>query len=144
SPFVQPPPRPAGDQAYDYSVYYESWADPWAGSGSTSKISQIPTYANYVILSFMKPDSSYNGGVTFDGTGLQFSSSAQVVKDAVAALKQANPKTKVLVAVGGATYTNWNGLNADSIVNFVKAFGLDGVDIDFEPSSTPAASAAAR
>jgi hypothetical protein len=30
-----------------------------------------------------------------------------VVKDAVALLKQRNPHTKVLVAVGGATYTNW-------------------------------------
>ncbi|KDD71886.1 hypothetical protein H632_c4225p0, partial [Helicosporidium sp. ATCC 50920] len=40
-----------------------------------------------------------------------------------------------LVAVGGATYTGWNDLNAHAIVNFVRTFGLDGVDIDFEPSS---------
>ncbi|KDD72533.1 hypothetical protein H632_c3224p0, partial [Helicosporidium sp. ATCC 50920] len=43
--------------------------------------------------------------------------------------------TKVLVAVGGATYTNWNALNANAVANFVRTFGLDGVDIDFEPSS---------
>lgn len=69
--------------------------------------------------------------MTFSGTGIQFSSSADVVKGAIALLKQRNPRTKVLIAVGGATYTNWAGLNAAAIRRFVDEFGLDGVDIDY-------------
>ena len=36
------------------------------------------------------------------------------------------------MAVGGATYTAWDKLNAASIKRFVDEFGLDGVDIDYE------------
>lgn len=43
----------------------------------------------------MLPDSNYPGGITLDGTGLQFSSEASVVKGAIALLKQRNPNTKV-------------------------------------------------
>ncbi|KDD72609.1 hypothetical protein H632_c3129p0, partial [Helicosporidium sp. ATCC 50920] len=46
------------------------------------------------------------------------------------------PHTKVLIAVGGATYTGWRNLNGAAIAKFVQAFGLDGVDVDYEPSST--------
>ena len=83
----------------------------------------------------MRPDSSYTGGVTFAGTGLDFSSDASVIKDSIALLKSRNPKTKVLVAVGGATYTSFNNLNAAAIANFVNAFNLDGVDLDYEPTN---------
>ncbi len=41
------------------------------------------------------PDTTYAGGVTFTGTGLDFNSDPKVVKDAIALLKQRNPKTKV-------------------------------------------------
>ena len=46
--------------------------------------------------------------MTWAGTGIQFSSDASVIKDAIALLKKTNPGTKVLVAVGGATYTSWD------------------------------------
>lgn len=39
---------------------------------------------------------------------------------------------QVLVAVGGATYTNWARMNTGAIAKFVQEFGLDGVDIDYE------------
>ena len=65
---------------------------------------------------------------------MQFSSNADVVKGAIATLKQRNPATKVLIAVGGATYTNWAGMNTAAIKRFVDDFGLDGVDIDYEVS----------
>jgi len=66
---------------------------------------------------------------------LQFSSDPIVVKEAIALLKHRNPKTKVLVAVGGATYPNFANINATAIALFVRTFGLDGVDLDFEPSN---------
>ena len=122
----------------------------------------------------MLPDTTYSGGVTLAGTGLQFSSDAQVVKASIAILKQRNPGVKVLVAVvcfvitsmlyptsilrlvhiwlytcsqllkilenifspnlqGGATYNGWANLNPSGIAAFVNEFGLDGVDIDYEP-----------
>ena len=37
------------------------------------------------------------GGVTFAGTGVQFSSDAATIKQAVALLKSRNPQTKVLL-----------------------------------------------
>lgn len=83
----------------------------------------------------MTPDTTYTGGMTWAGTGLQFSSDATVVKDSIAILKKRNPGTKVLVAVGGATYTNFKDMNAPAIARFVQDFGLDGVDLDYEPTN---------
>ena len=48
-------------------------------------------------------------------------------KDAIAYLKSKNPGTKVLVAVGGATYENFAALNTKAIADVVKDFGFDGV-----------------
>lgn len=85
----------------------------------------------------MKPDTTYSGGTTFLGTGLQFPGEdmAPIIKQSVAILKQRNPGTKVLVAVGGYAYTGWAKLNTAGIKAFVDAFGLDGVDIDYEPAA---------
>ena len=83
----------------------------------------------------MRPDCSYAGGTSLGGTGLDFSSDGSVVKASIAALKFRNPNTKVLVAVGGATYTNFDGLNENAIAQVVNDFGFDGVDIDFEPNN---------
>lgn len=38
----------------------------------------------------------------------------------------------MLIAVGGATFHGWKNLQPDRIANFVKTFGLDGVDVDYE------------
>lgn len=83
----------------------------------------------------MSPDATYSGGMTWAGTGLQFSSDPAVVRDAIALLKSRNPGTKVLVAVGGATYTNFKSVNGAAIAKFVADFGLDGVDLDYEPTN---------
>lgn len=44
------------------------------------------------------------------------------------------------MAIGGATYHGWSNINntAANVAKFVRTFGLDGVDIDFEetPSCT--------
>lgn len=57
-----------------------------------------------------------------------------MLKDAVAALKARHPATRVLLAVGGATYGNWDGLDTAALARLVTDLGADGVDIDFEPS----------
>jgi chitinase len=61
-------------------------------------------------------DTSYPGGTTFQGTGIQFSSDPSVVKGAIALLKQRNPATKVLIAVGGATYSNWGQVGPNGVL----------------------------
>ncbi|KDD71809.1 hypothetical protein H632_c4362p0, partial [Helicosporidium sp. ATCC 50920] len=100
-----------------------------------SNISKFPKYVSHLLLSSMRPDATYSGGVTFKGTGLDFKSDAAVIKGAIALLKEKNPNTKVLVSVGGFDYDNWDGLNASAVANFVRDFGLDGVDVDYEPST---------
>jgi chitinase len=69
------------------------------------------------------------------GTGLQFSSDGPTVRDAIRALKAAQPNTRVLVAVGGATYGNWGALNTQCVKDVVADFGFDGADVDWEPAS---------
>lgn len=83
----------------------------------------------------MRPETTYNGGMTFEGTGIDFSSSPTVVRDSIALLKQRNPGVKVFIAGGGATYTKFKQINAAGIAKFVEDFGLDDVDLDYEPSS---------
>jgi len=121
---------PLGNQ---YVGYYESWRDPYTSSASSSRIANLPPYVTQVLLSFFRPGSTYAGGVTFEGTGLTFSSPPEVVKESIALLKSKNPGTRVLLSVGGATYSEWSNLNAAAAATFVSEFGLDGIDIDFEP-----------
>jgi len=84
-------------------------------------------YVNVVIVSFAQPDCTYvKGSLSFTGTGLQFSSAGPVVKDAIAALKSAHSNTRVLLAVGGATYYNFAGMNTQCIKDIVDDFGFDG------------------
>lgn len=114
--------------------YFQSWSETWASTPEELQLSKIAPYVNMVIVSFMKPDATYiQGSYDLSYTGLNFSADPKVVKDAIALLKQRNPNTKVLLAVGGASYTNFAQLNATAIANVVSDFGFDGVDIDYEP-----------
>ncbi|MFJ3601087.1 glycosyl hydrolase family 18 protein [Streptomyces sp. NPDC090126] len=121
--------------AHRYAVYYESWADPWVSDPAEGSLSNLPAYVGTVILAYMQPDARYTkGSLSFQGTGIQFSSDPAVVRDAVAVLRQRNPGVEVLVGIGGATYNNWSGLNVAAIADFVSDFGLDGVNVDYEPT----------
>ncbi|WBW99067.1 cellulose binding domain-containing protein [Oceanirhabdus sp. W0125-5] len=113
--------------------YFQSWSDRWSSTGKGTDLGNLPSYVNVVILAFAKPDMIYNGDLNFRTTGLEFSYEGVVLKEAIDYLKERNPETKVLLSVGGATYTNWGNLNVDDIVRFVQDFDLDGVDIDYEP-----------
>jgi len=82
----------------------------------------------------MKPDATYTGNLDISNTGLEFPYSGSVLKDAIAALKKKNSNTRVLISIGGGTATGWGSLNEAAIAKFIIDFGLDGADIDFEPS----------
>lgn len=116
-----------------FVAYFQSWSDKWSDDPKKLQLANIASYVNMVIVSFMKPDATYNGNNKLAGTGLDFSADGAVVKDAIAHLKSKNPNTKVLVAVGGATYQNFAALNTKAVADVVKDFGFDGVDIDYEP-----------
>lgn len=116
-----------------FVAYFQSWSEKWSDDPQKLQLANIAPYVNMVIVSFMRPDATYDGNNKLAGTGLDFSADGAVVKDAIAYLKSKNPGTKVLVAVGGATYQNFAALNTKAIADVVKDFGFDGVDIDYEP-----------
>ncbi|MET7506307.1 hypothetical protein [Streptomyces albidoflavus] len=125
----------SASSAYRYSVYLDSWAQPWAGDAAELDLARSPSYIGTIVLSFMQPDARYTrGSHSFDGTGLQFSCEGGVLRDAVSLLRQRNPGVEVLVGIGGATYQNWPGLNVSAIADFVSDFGLDGVEVCWEPT----------
>jgi chitinase len=114
--------------------YFETWSDPWQSDGAKTQLANIPSYMNYVNLSFVKPDLNYvKGSYDLANTGIQFSYSSDALKDAMAALRKSHPGTKIILAVGGATYTNWAHYNLQAVQDLVSDFGFDGVDIDYEP-----------
>lgn len=114
-------------------VYHDSWYERPATGPAATTLAALPGYMNMVALSFVRPDAVYPGRLDLTGTGLQYGFSGTVLKDAIALLKQRQPGTRVLLAVGGANYANWGALNLDAIARLVRDLGADGVDLDFEP-----------
>ena len=116
--------------------YFQSWSSTWATDGEKTELANLPAYVNIIPLAFMRPDAEYvKSSLDYTATGLQFNyANGTVLKQAIAALHKKHPNTKILVAVGGAAYTNWAKFNAKAIADFVVDFGCDGVDIDFEPT----------
>ncbi|WP_433662551.1 hypothetical protein ACQPW1_10580 [Nocardia sp. CA-128927] len=119
---------------YRYAAYLESWAEPGVSEAARSNLANYPSYIGTIILSYMMPDSTYSGGDTFEGTGLQFSYEASVLRGALSALRQRNPDVEILVGIGGGDYTNWSQLNVAAIAEFVSHFGLNGVEVCWEPT----------
>jgi chitinase len=121
--------------------YYQSWSEQWTSNPQQMQLANIAPYVNTVIVSFIKPDANYKkGSYNLAETGLQFSADGEVVKDAITLLKKRNFKTKVLLAVGGQTYTNFAQINPQAIANIVEDFGFDGVDIDYESTNVKCSS----
>ncbi len=110
-------------------VYYESWS----GQAADTALATLPRSLDIVALAFARPDLRYPGGLNLNGTGLQFSSTGPALRDAIAALHRRSPATRVVLAVGGSAYTNWQALDADALARLVRDLQLDGVDVDFEP-----------
>lgn len=108
--------------------------------------SQIPTIDelySHVVISFAKPDMTFNG-TNFVGTGVEFASYLEGVKKAIEVLQKRG--VKVLLAVGGATYNNWDPLaneqgleisatrHKKALKAFIDTLNLDGIDVDYEIS----------
>ena len=116
--------------------YYQTWSDSWKANGADTVLAKLPAYVNVVNISFAQPDMNYvAGSLSLGGTGIGVPYDGPTLKAAVAALHQKNPGTRVMLSVGGATFPNFGGFNPAKVAAFVKDFGLDGVDIDYEPSN---------
>lgn len=124
--------------------FFQSWSEKWTANPSQLQLSNVAPYVNRVIASFMMPNAvyikgSYSLGMNDKGTGLEFpeiNGSHIHIKEAIALLKQKNPGTKVLISVGGDSYSKpgyFEALNPQAIADVVEDFGFDGVDICFEP-----------
>jgi len=111
-------------------VYYPTWKDE-------EELTTIDPKFNTVYLAFADPRAKFNG-VSWAGTGLNFSKGFQETKADIAVLKSRG--VKVMLSVGGATYPfpigypfPTIGFNAKEMVKLAVAMGVDGIDIDWEP-----------
>jgi hypothetical protein len=137
--------------------YYPSWSDNWfssvnSGTGApltpnqlyqASDFAQIPGQYTHVCAAFAQPAFSWSGiaANSWSGTGLDFTAMPQDIKKVVSILHTLN--RKVILSVGGATYTNWGGLAAEAgspgpitaaLKQFMIDMNFDGLDVDFEVS----------
>ena len=118
--------------------YYQSWSANWASSGKDLSITKIPSYISRILVAFANPSMNYiKGQNDLANTGIQFSSSFEIVKQAIAIAHSEKPNQKFILSVGGATYP-WTNPNFSAMVDLMNDLGLDGIDIDFEdtPSCT--------
>ena len=91
---------------------------------------------NVVIVGFAKPDCTYVKGsldISYSRTGLIFqnnfvSATGAELKASIAALKAAQPNTRVLLSAGGgdAAYNNWQAINTQCLKDLVDDLGFHG------------------
>ena len=123
-----PPPT------YRLVAYSESWSEPLVADGHKARLARVAPYVGVVNLAFMQPDSTYVRGGPLSTTGLRFPFDGAVLARGIATLRARQPATRLLVAVGGASYDRWDAFHPDAVAAFVEDFGLDGVDLDYEPA----------
>ncbi|MDR3527704.1 MAG: glycoside hydrolase family 18 protein [Rhizomicrobium sp.] len=123
----------AAGERRNFVGYYPSWL-----SAQSRPLAATSAVYSHVVLAFARPDFSWDGK-SWSGTGLQFSQQPAVVKNQMRILRAHG--TRVLLAVGGATYLNWAPLAAEgdkpglitaALTRFVSTMGFDGIDVDYE------------
>lgn len=115
------------------SVYWQSWSGAWGSDpNKLDLVTGMKEGIKIVNLAFACPNMTYTPG-SFAGTGLQFSSDFEVVKQAIAILRSKG--VKVMLSVGGGSYP-FAGMydNAKACCAFAKDLGCDGIDLDWEPA----------
>lgn len=119
--------------------YFPSWSETTpSGSDTGSKLRDLPEEVTHVFLSFVKPNMRYTKG-SFDitATGLEVPYKGQMLKETLDILKAKG--VKVIISIGGEAYWGTNqayDIDFTQIANFVRDFGFDGVDWDYEPNGS--------
>lgn len=112
--------------------YWESWLEQ--STPGPLRLASPPPGLDIMALAFARPEMRYAGGLSLDGTGLQFGAGGPRLRAALAQARRVRPGLRIILAVGGATYqAGWGQLDATHVAALVTDFGLDGVDVDFEP-----------
>lgn len=119
--------------------YFPSWSENYTSTDQNSKLREIPTFVNYVFLSFAKPDLTYiKDSFDISDTGIQVPYDGCTLKESVAALSDKG--VNVILSIGGETYwtsdTIYNNINYQHIKDFVDDMGFIGIDWDFEPNGS--------
>ena len=116
-------------------AYVESWLERPATTPGELRLASPPAGLDLMALAFARPEMRYAGGLSLAGTGLQFSAGGAVLRQGLALARRSRPGLRIILSVGGATYqSGWGQLDAGHVAALVTDFGLDGVDVDFEPA----------
>uniref|UniRef100_A0A182M508 GH18 domain-containing protein n=1 Tax=Anopheles culicifacies TaxID=139723 RepID=A0A182M508_9DIPT len=118
--------------------YFGSWATYRIGNGKYEVENINPNLCTHIIYTFVGLDTKGNVKILDNWLDISLGGYSRFVQ-----LKQRNPNVKLMVAIGGwnegsATYStmaNSDLLRAvfvESAVSFVKRYGFDGFDVDWE------------
>jgi len=115
--------------------YFETWAASYATNALDYSLSRVPSYVSTINLAFAKPDATYTAGsLNLSGTGIEVAINGFTLRDSIALAHTKGQK--VLLSVGGATYSNFGQINIPALANIVKDFNLDGIDLDYEANTS--------
>ncbi len=115
--------------------YYESWAMPWSSVGA-NELNTIDDNIDTIYLAFAKPDNTYmKNQRSFSGTGLDFSSSFDIIAKSITLLRSKG-KLVFLAVGGGAYWSEPKPVNVQGCVDLMNDLGCDGIDIDWEVGIT--------
>ena len=105
------------------AAYYQTWSAE-AGPLLDETFGQSSHRSDEILLAFVRPDLAYAGDLDLSNTGLEVPYSGSVLKASLAALKMRNPGVKILISVGGETYTNWTSSIGRRLKRFVRDLNL--------------------
>jgi hypothetical protein len=114
-------------------TYFGSWGDNVTKIVAKHTLCLINKPVTHVYLAFCKPDLVYKrGSYTFEGTGLQFNSSFEMIRQAIMVLETRG--IVVMLSVGGGKYWDKPKIkyNAQQCVDLMRDLGCSGIDIDWE------------
>lgn len=115
--------------------YFPSWSETYPSGGST-KLRNTPEEVTHIFLSFVKPNMRYvKGSFDIKQVGIEVPYDGVMLKETVDILKAKG--IKVILSIGGETYWGTDeayDINHQQIADFVRDFGFDGIDWDYEPN----------
>ena len=115
--------------------YFPSWSETYP-TASGSRLRNMPEEVTHIFLSFIKPNMRYTkGSYDIKGVGIEVPYDGIVLKETVDHLKAKG--TKVILSIGGETYWGTDeayDIDYQAIADFVRDFGFDGIDWDYEPN----------
>jgi len=123
-----------------YPMWHENqnWLDP-----KHSRLAQVTSTVNVLILSFIDPAKQYSGSLESpiseyffegEGKGLEEVATLKDLKVAIAQSRINCPGRKILVSAGGEIGGEFINADFESMALLVADLDLDGLDLDYEPA----------